>query len=415
MKKQIIGILLICAVLLMWGCGSFHDTGTAPTEPADSFSYPTIRQKLTWDAINAFPVKTGDMNEEQMRDLCVDFFRFSKTALWIPNQNWSYIKSKSGNTDEMYKGTIYGGLPYIGVASGSVYRLMDYIDEETGVVDMTEPMKNPKLFGNQCSIGAYWGWGRVVNSANYLWTSSMVRQNGFLPVGPYTYPENLTHFADGMYTTTDVINENGADIMYQSYGAMRHADGLVTFTGAGHTMMCSQDPVVVRSADGAIDGNQSYMLIIDQHSQWSEATNEAGDTYQHKNYVDRKFTFNQLMADGYIPFTFGELIGTDPVEDTVCAFSHTGQTITVQQLTTGTVTANYGISDIYAVLKDSQGKELLRAVKRAETASVMQLDFVKAVDMAAWIPYADGKHTVEITCQLSTGERPLLYTGTLQK
>lgn len=411
MKKVTAGIFAFCLALSLCACG---DKEPKSTEPVDNYNYPEIQEKLTWEAINAFPVKSEDMTEDEMRDLCVDFFRFTKTALWIPNQNWEYVKTKNGNTDSMYKGNIYGGLPYIGVASGSIYRLMDYIDEETGVVDMTEPMNNPKLFGNQCSIGAYWGWSRVVNSANYLWTSGMVQKNGFLRVGPYTYDDNLSHYEAGVFTTADIINQNGADVMYASYAAMKRADGLVYFTEAGHTMMCVTDPVVVYAADGSIDGNQSYITIIDQHGEWSEATNASGDTYRYKNYVDRKFTFNQLMTANYIPFTFGEFLGTDPVEPTECAFSHTGDTVTLEQLVTGKVTANYGISDIYAILKDQNGKEVLRGVKRAETANVLSLDFVKAVDMTDWKAYAGKGYTVEILCQLGTGERPTLYTGILE-
>lgn len=411
MKKVTAGIFALCLVLSLCACGNKE---TKSTEPVDNYNYPEIQEKLTWEAINAFPVKSEDMTEDEMRDLCVDFFRFTKTALWIPNQNWEYIKTKNGNTDSMYKGNIYGGLPYIGVASGSIYRLMDYIDEETGVVDMTEPMNNPKLFGNQCSIGAYWGWSRVVNSANYLWTSGMVQRNGFLRVGPYTYDDNLSHYEAGVFTTADIINQNGADVMYASYAAMKRADGLVYFTEAGHTMMCVTDPVVVYAADGRIDGNQSYITIIDQHGEWSEATNASGDTYRYKNYVDRKFTFNQLLTANYIPFTFGEFLGTDPVEPTECAFSHTGDTVTLEQLVTGKVTANYGVSDIYAILKDQNGKEVLRGVKRAETANVLSLDFVKAVDMTDWKAYAGKGYTVEILCQLGTGERPTLYTGILE-
>ena len=35
----------------------------------------------------------------------------------------------------MLQGTTYGGLPYVGVASGNVYRMMDYINEY-GILDM---------------------------------------------------------------------------------------------------------------------------------------------------------------------------------------------------------------------------------------------------------------------------------------
>ena len=411
--RKCIAFILAAMLLLLCGCAQVPDTTETTQDPYAG--YPTINQKLTWDAINAIPIKREDMTVEEMRDLCVQFFEFSKTALWIPDRSWSYTKNENGSPDEMVQGQIYVGLPYLCVASGNVYRLMDYIHEESGVVDMTQPIAEPKLFGNQCSIAAYWGWSRVINSADYRWTYEMVEANGFLRVGPYTYPDNLMRFEDGFYTTAKVIQENGAEIMFQSYAAMKRADGLINYTTAGHTMMCSADPVVVYNNDGTINGSESYLYIIDQHVDWSEKTNDAGDTYQHKNYVDRKFTFMQLLDEAYIPFTYKEFLGTDPVEETQVTFNHSGDTITLTQLISGEVTANYGLSDIYAIVKDASGKEVARAVQRAASAGIMTLNFGRTFNSADWESYTDGNHTVEVICQLGTGERPVIYTGTLAK
>lgn len=420
--KRILVFTLITAMLLgLCACGASEVTETtAPPEGTEattgvSYNYPEIRDKLTWEKIQAFPLKSNRMTEDELRQLCADFFIFSKTALWTPNQTVSYQKTKDGDTDEMIMGVVYGGLPYIGVASGNVYRLMDYMDEESGVVDMTEPMENPKLFGNQCSIASYWGWARVINSADFGWTYEMVQSRGFLRVGPYTYPDNLLRFSTDLCQTTTVALENGDQVMYQSYAAMKVADGLVNYTTAGHAMMCTGAPVVVYRDDGTIDGAQSYLLITDQYGNWTESTNEAGDTYQHKNYVNRKFTFQQLFLDGYLPFTFAEFLGTDPIEETQVTFSHTEDTISLKQLMSGTVEANYGISDIYAVVKDAQGVEVYRCAQRAETAGVTSLPFGRAIQSEEWAPYTGGGYTVEISCQLGTGERPILYTGSLTK
>ena len=104
MKKLISGLLLIAMLLTLCACGE-KPSGSdqkAPqsTAPVDNFNYPTINQKLTWDAINAFPIKSENMTEDEMRDLCVNFFRFTKTALWTPNQNWNFVRSNSGQTDD---------------------------------------------------------------------------------------------------------------------------------------------------------------------------------------------------------------------------------------------------------------------------------------------------------------------------
>jgi len=416
MKKIFSFSLALLIIFCLCACGGAGETAstTEATQPASNIKYPEIKEKLTWDAINAFPVKSENMTEEEMRNLCVDFFFFSKTALWIPNQNWNYTIASSGKPDQMVMGQIYGGLPYITNGGGNVYRIMDYIDEQTGVVDMTEPMKDPTLFGNQCSYSTYWGWARVVNSAEFAATANLLHNKGFLRVGPYTYDDSRMRFEEGGWDTHYIINENGADIMCQSYALMKHADGLVLGGEGGHVMMCRTDPEVVYAADGSIDPAQSYVYILDQHGAWVEDTNEAGDTYTHKNYINRKFTFNDLMAQGYIPFTFAEFLGTDPVEPTECTFSYTGDTIKPTDLNAGEVTCNYGISDIYALAKDKDGNTVLSVVSRINKPT-KTLNFNRLILSSEWEPYTNGEYTLDVVCQLSTGERLTVYTGTLTK
>lgn len=414
--KRIVAFML--SVLLAFGLCACGESEAAPTteatKPAFNMNYPQIKEKLTWDAINAFPIKTADMTVDEMRDLCVDFFYFSKTALWIPDQNWNYTIASSGNPDQMTMGTIYGGLPYITNGGGNIYRLMDYIDEETGVVDMTEPMKDPTLFGNQCSYGSYWGWARVVNSAQFTFTSGMTHTNGFLRLGPYTYDDSKLRFEAGIWDTHMIIKENGPEIMCQSYALMKRADGLVLGGEGGHVMMCRTDAVVVYADDGTVDPSQSYVHILDQHGAWTEYTNESGDTFQHKNYINRKFTFNELMAQGYIPFTFAEFQGNDPIEATECTFSHSGDTVAPMQINAGEVIANYALSDIYANVVDSEGNTVLSIVSRSQKPT-RTLNFFKMVSADDWAPYTDGSYTVEVVCQLGTGERLTVYSGKLIK
>lgn len=369
---------------------------------------------LTWDNINSFPIKSADMTTMELRMLCVEFLQFAKTALWIPDEDFSYIRNKNGSKDKMFGGEIYGGLPYIGMATGNIYRLMDYMDEERGVVDMSEASKHPKLFGNQCSVGAYWGWARVINSAAYDWTHHMVASRGFLPVGPMTYNLEITSFSE--QNTVQICEKNGEQTMYKSYANMLPADGLISSHPAGgHVVMCSVAPHVEYYPDGTIDGKNSYLYITDQHQKWVEKENSAGVVYQHKNYINRKFTFEKLYKGYNIPFTFAEFHGTDPIEETECKFDFTEKNITVEQLKNTPVTANYGISDIYVYVKDADGKILFYKAARTTHAGETKMDFSKTVYGATFDKYADGKHTVEIVCQLGTGERPTLYTGTLVK
>jgi len=425
MKRVLALLLCLVTVLSMAACAAAPVETTAPatepetqpTEPENTYDYPKIADKLTWEKINSFPIKRSDMTVEEMRKICVEFFRFTKSALWTPKENHKYLRNTLGDIDEFTLGTVYGSVPYVGLGTGNVYRLMDYLDEQTGVLDIKAASKVPSLFGNQCSIGSYWAWGRIINSVNKeAATPHMYQANGYFRVGPYTYEDKRDKFTEDD-NTVSICKENGEQVMFQSYALLQPADGLVQFTTAGHVMMCSSVPhVEYIPGTQEIDGEKSYLYIIDQHKKWSEATNESGDTYLYKNYVDRKMTFKKLFDNSYLPFTYAEFLGTDPIEETVCTFSHTGSTITVKELFSSKVTANYGIADIYAIVKDASGKETYRHAMRTQTGGNKELAFARtAANMEKWgtLDVSAGEFTVEIVVQLATGERPTVYTGKL--
>ena len=425
--KRILSLFLCLLMLLplVASCGSSLPTENATQaeektaeeqtkeetkEVVDTYKYPEIKDKLTWEKINSFPIAPGSgMTTDQLRQLCADFFRFSKSALWTPDSSWNYIRNSHGSKDEIRKGQVYGGMPYIGLASCSIYRLMDWYNEETGVLNMEEATQNPKYFGNQCSIATHWGWARVINSAKHTWTQNMTVANGFLRVGPYTYDDSITDLSNGV-NTVDICNANGEQTMFESYAQMKLADGFVNYSDAGHVIMCTGEPVVVRK-NGVIDGEESYLYISDQGQAWANYQGTMGDEYFMKANVDKKMSFKSLFTSYYIPFTFKEFLGTDPCEATVCTFDYEGETIGIETLRNTKVSTNYAISDLYAIFRDAEGKEVATKVVRATQGSIRTMDLSSAVFAASLKKYLDGTHTVEIICQLGTGERPTLYKG----
>ena len=122
-------------------------------------------------------------------------------------------------------------------------------------------------------------------------------------------------------------------------------------------------------------------------------------------------SFSSLFKSYYIPFTFKEFLGTDPCEATVCTFDYEGATISIETLRTTKVSTNYAISDLYAIFRDAEGKEVATKVVRATQGSIRTMYLSSAVFAASLKKYLDGTHTVEIICQLGTGERPTLYKG----
>lgn len=389
--------------------------GNSGSSVSGSISAPV--DMLSQGQIDSFPIKTSNMSVQQMRQLCVDFFRFSKNVLWISadaaeiplNYNATSWETMPGNT-------LYGGLPYVGnTGCGNVYRMMDYYDEATGKLDILRAMGSyPGLFGNHCSGGAYWGWARVVNSAKYGFTENMTHARGFLRVGPYTYDDSHTGFNSSFRTKT-ICTNNGKQTMFESYALVQPADGLVQYSTAGHVIMVSAAPVVVRDPDGSINANKSYLQVIEQTSQWENQTNGNGKEYNVKGYVDKKYAFATLFNSGYIPFTFAEFLGTDPVEETKCTSSLSGSSVTLDQIFSSHVKSNYAISDVYVLISDSSGV-VQKTMVKATAVHTMQLNVRNSgnnVDIWGKTQLGSGSYTVKIQAQLGTGERITVYSGKL--
>ena len=423
MKKILSLLLAVLLVATMFAaCGGSKQEDPGPAKDVSAYSsgdgFEEVYAPLTWEAINAFPVVHDGMTIEEGKDLVVDFFRFCKTAVWIPDDNYDYkIKDANENSESITGFVKYGGLPYISLGSGNIYRLMDYMDPETHVVDIKAAGMKPKLFGNQCSFGSYIGAGRVINSAKYSWTKNMVPANGFIPVGDYQIQEGVTSYSGGGgYNTIKVLEENGADKMYEAYAGLKKGDVIVYYTTAGHVVMIATDPVVVRDSAGKVDPAKSYVLVIDQTPGHASMQNEAGDSFEYEKNVDAKWTFQKLFGGNYVPYTFGEWLGTDPIESSKTEYSYEGETITINQVNGSVVTSNYGITDIYATVYHSNGKEVYKLAIRATETSVLEMKFnTKLANADIWGNLedlkADGDYTMKITAQLSTGERPVLWEG----
>ena len=415
-------MLVLTMALSMVACGA-EEEQTGPTTSVSAYKsegeHTELTDMVSWEDINAFPIKSADMSIQELRQLCVDFFRYCKTAQWIPADSWDFTHHDDGrNPDTLHAGVVYGGLPYVGLASSAIYRLMDYIDPETGVVNIAAAGKYQKMFGNQCAQGAYQGWSRVINSAKYRGTPAMTMANGFYRLGDYTYQDVLTGWS-GSYGTDECKTENGEEVMYESYALLKAGDGIVYYTTAGHVVMIATDAVVERDANGKIDPHNSYVTVIDQTPTWASGTNADGQKYEYQANVDAKWSFQKLFQGNYLPFTYAEWLGTDPIEETEVEFSFEGESINEKQLFAAAVISNYHIYDAYAIVRDKKGNEIVKLATHNSGASEYDVKFSKVPTetneiWGSWDDLESGKeYNLEIVAQLGTGERPTLWEGKL--
>ena len=110
----------------------------------------------------------------------------------------------------------------------------------------------------------------------------------------------------------------------------------------------------IDEAKTQIDPKNSYVIVIDQTPSHGQETNAAGDTFNFEKNVDAKWTFESLLKGRYVPYTFAEWLSTDPIESSKSEYSHTGETISIDDLFGSEITANYGIFDIYAYIYNNQ-------------------------------------------------------------
>ena len=147
-----------------------NSTGKTPleTEQTDfgTVSYGTV---LTQDSLDAIGIADSKMSAQELRELCLRYFKLQQSFLWTPDTNVACYPTGSPKLYESYmqlyagqegftfdkntgkaleEGTIYGGIPYQNVSTGNLYRWMEYYDESTGVMPLLDALVENGSYDN---------------------------------------------------------------------------------------------------------------------------------------------------------------------------------------------------------------------------------------------------------------------------
>ncbi len=431
MKRLFCLSLALCMTLSLAACaGDSQQPTTEATEATPSPYADIVANPTTWyEDMMSIPVANSSMTTDELRDICVRQFKANLGFTWTPNMPMNFTYSLLDKTREISlpAGIAYSGLCYAagnkdGATIGNVFKVLDYYDKETGVVDVRAMGDDAmSILSSACAYGAQNAWNRVSNSHNLnSMDTYTIYDSNIVLVGPYKYEPyiyNYEFLGDGRTATNKIIQHNGMAVMCESLAAMLPGDGLYS-TSAYHVMMCSIAPEVVRDANGNIDPAQSYMHVCEQAAAGTQGNVEDiiqsnGVALRPLGTIDRKVTFKELLDKGYIPFTIKEFIGEDPVEEgkawvgSQVSGLPNGEPLTMTELFNKQLHGNYQIVCVKIKVTDPAGNELVSYDPCLWTSPKTQsytLSLNEALEEDKLTPYADGKNTIHVYAQLANGE-----------
>ena len=192
--------------------------------------------------------------------------------------------------------------------------------------------------GNACNTSVHWAWKQVssvfvddgarnskfgyeggfyprgaqsmiptdYNRENYgmypigSWDATTVDETGMVVSAEWDPSKAAYECTDQTYTP-EVLNDNGIDTIYEAYAQSRKGDALTCYvshwtTGnpgpGGHVRMITGDPVVIRDAQGTIDGNASYLIETEQGVGFNRNNHDFPSSWDYA----RAFSFYEMIG-----------------------------------------------------------------------------------------------------------------------
>ena len=258
------------------------------------------------------------------------------------------------NTRTFLPGQLYRGVPY-NHKSGSMQRFEYCLDENNVIEDWVYDMAAfdgwDMYIGNDCSSAVI-----EALSTEILMGEKVIRartqfpawRRGTVPVGDWVWDLPLGETA---VSTEPHILKTGREEMCEAYAQLRIGDCIGNILPAGgHVRMVTGETVVMRDETGAIDPNLSYIVTTEQLA----GQIDEGE-YRTSWVVDRICSFESLLNNFYVPYTFPALLESDSEETSVVL---EGGMEGRAGLTTGVIRGNENIDSVEMVITNAQGEEV---------------------------------------------------------
>ena len=309
MKRMLFCLLILVLVISFASCrenigvgNDVKETHSKTETNSETTASEETEEEGTICGINVedyYKVVQFDLPEGSFRDAVVEHMREQASIEWVCSETFGITEDFNswGIHLEFKKGQKYVGIPYADTkVSAEQFR--------QALVDGTYTCSSDKwkdVYGVQCVSSIYNAIQQVdptVYGTTYNMTPGLVSFpfRGVI-CGQYEVPKSLRK-------TQEIINKNSADVMYEAYAQLQKGDVIIMQDldrGAAHTRLVVEDAVVTKNSAGKINKGRSYVQTVEQTNSFdAQRTDGVKTTW----YVDRKYTFDQLVQTNYVPVTF---------------------------------------------------------------------------------------------------------------
>lgn len=287
------------------------------------------------------------------RKIVLAYINKMATIQWVCKETMDYSKEKTYTKTLIYQpGVTYHGQPYVSHQNGVEF-FGKFLNEN-------RVYQGPLLFkdcpGTTCASSVKVAWSNVSPTVSFGGTPNMLPHagTGTVPVGDYQWQVNTP--AEGTMTK-DIVQASTTNAMFEAYALWQPADAMVsrylTKAGAtnGHARMVSSAPVVVRDAQGKINGKESYVTVIEQTGAFDKAL-----PYQTTWRIDKKYTFADLAATSYVPLTLAEFKAGKLADATLEVTGLTSPTkLAARNSLAGEIASNFILNEVAATIYRADG------------------------------------------------------------
>lgn len=233
---------------------------------------------------------------QQLRQIAVSYMYKMAKVVWTASQRIDY---SFNNESLIYEaGQTYVGMIYNNCRNG--FEAFCKALDEKGVYQL-EDIGWDTAPGNSCATSIRHAWQMISPDVEYQYSIDMMpyyKDTGVQPIGDINWA-----LYDGKNTTNSIVKNTDKNVILEAYALAQPADGFMRYLDTGgHALMVTLPPVVVRTEDGNIDPEASFVFLTDQNNKMNTFRDHPSSWK-----VDRQVSFEKAYTDGWLPVTVKEL------------------------------------------------------------------------------------------------------------